>query len=190
MGDPQNPLSSFDLLLGAKQGDARALEELYARYLPRLRRFAHNRLPLASRGALDTGDLVQDTLLRALAHISDFDPQHPGAFLAYLRRMILNRVIDEAQKVKRRPAQETLEDEHVSPQRSPEKGAMTAESLARYERARNSLTPLQRDLVTARLDFGFSAAETAEMLGLPSAGAAQMAYIRALRKLAELMVRA
>ncbi len=60
MGDPADPLSSFDLLLAAKDGDGEALGLLYERYLPRLRRFGHGRLPASCRGALDTNDLVQD----------------------------------------------------------------------------------------------------------------------------------
>ena len=55
--------SSFDLLLLAKEGDARALERLCARYLPRLKRWAHGRLPPSSRGMLDTEDLAQEVLI-------------------------------------------------------------------------------------------------------------------------------
>jgi RNA polymerase sigma-70 factor, ECF subfamily len=190
MGDPQNPLSSLDLLLEAKQGNARALEELYTQYLPRLRRWAHGRLPPSCRGSLETGDLVQEAFLKALAHLADFEPQHPGAFLGYLRTMVHNRIIDEIHKVNRRPTQVALDDEHVSREPSPIVVAITRQGMERYERARLLLKPLQRDLISARLEFEFSAAETAEMFGLPSAGAAQMAYVRALRKLAELMVHA
>ena len=49
MGDPTDPLSSFDLLIAAKDGDSEALGLLYERYLPRLRRFGHGRLPLLPR---------------------------------------------------------------------------------------------------------------------------------------------
>src|SRR5262245_53657626 len=52
--------SSFELLLKAKQGDRQAVERLWARYIPRIRRWAHGRLPASSRGLLDTDDLAQD----------------------------------------------------------------------------------------------------------------------------------
>src|SRR6476660_4357334 len=57
--------SSFALLLRARQGDEVARNELCARYLPRLRRWAHGRLPSCARGHLDTEDIVQDTLMKS-----------------------------------------------------------------------------------------------------------------------------
>src|SRR4051812_38582894 len=50
--------SSFELLLRAKSGESDAVERLCQRYLPRLRRWAHGRLPGSSRGMLDTEDLA------------------------------------------------------------------------------------------------------------------------------------
>ena len=66
--------SSMDLLLRAQAGDNRAVEELCARYLPRLRRWAHGRLPSSSRRLLDTEDLVQDVLLKAVRHVEITNP--------------------------------------------------------------------------------------------------------------------
>src|SRR5687767_3598084 len=50
------------LIARARDGDADALNDLCARYLPRLQRWAHGRLPSGARGAIDTHDLVQETL--------------------------------------------------------------------------------------------------------------------------------
>src|SRR5262245_58727646 len=44
-----NALTSVELLARAQGGDELALNELFARYLPRLRRWAHGRLPLSAR---------------------------------------------------------------------------------------------------------------------------------------------
>jgi hypothetical protein len=44
--------SSFELVLRARGGDQEALNDLCARYLPRLQRWAHGRLPASARGAL------------------------------------------------------------------------------------------------------------------------------------------
>src|SRR5687768_12275975 len=52
--------SSFALLLRAKGGDPQAREELFSRYLPRVRRWAHGRLPAHSRSLLNTDDLAQE----------------------------------------------------------------------------------------------------------------------------------
>jgi RNA polymerase sigma factor (sigma-70 family) len=95
--------STFVLLDLVRAGDARALDRLFSRYVNPLRRFAHGRLPAASRDMLDTNDLVQDTLVASLKHIDAFQPQREGALLAYLRQAVVNRVRDEARRKARRP---------------------------------------------------------------------------------------
>src|SRR5262249_48332972 len=87
--------SSFALVCRARGGDGRALDELCARYLPRLQRWAHGRLPSWARGSLDTHDLVQDTFAQVVKRIQEFEPRHEGAFQAYLRQALLNRVRDQ-----------------------------------------------------------------------------------------------
>src|SRR5262245_12569360 len=82
------------LLEGVRRGDAAARERLFARYLPVLRRWAHQRLPQDARGLRDTDDLVQDTLLSALRRVNDFEHRGEGAFLAYLRQILMNSVRD------------------------------------------------------------------------------------------------
>src|SRR5262245_5756240 len=83
--------SSLELVSRARQGDADALERLCARYLPRLKRWAHGRLPAWARGPLETDDVVQESLVRSVAQLGDFEPRHEAAFQAYLRQAVLNR---------------------------------------------------------------------------------------------------
>ena len=177
--------SSMDLLLRAQAGDNRAVEELCARYLPRLRRWAHGRLPLSSRRLLDTEDLVQDVLIKAVSHVETFHPRHEGAFAGYIRQTLLNRLRDEGRKERRHPRLASIEDEHVDESPSPLENAIGKDALARYEAALARLKPQDRELVIARVELGFTAAEIAAEFRKPSAGAAQMAVSRALVKLAE-----
>src|SRR5262245_59264066 len=86
--------SSMVLIRRAQDGDAAARNELCVRYLPRLQRWAHGRLPKSSRDAVETVDLVQDTFVKALEHLDTFEPRHEGAFQAYLRRTLINMVFD------------------------------------------------------------------------------------------------
>src|SRR5438105_1853267 len=58
--------SSLVLVRRAHDGDTTAINELFVRYLPRLQRWAHGRLPSWARGSLDTHDLVQDTFMQVL----------------------------------------------------------------------------------------------------------------------------
>src|SRR5262245_32922323 len=77
---PANATTSLELVIRANAGDEVASVALYERYRPRLERWAHNRLPQVARGALQTEDLVQDTLTQVFQHLSAFNPRHEGAF--------------------------------------------------------------------------------------------------------------
>ena len=121
--------SSVVLVSRARNGDQRALEQLCSRYLPRLNRWAHGRLPAWARGALDTHDLVQDTLTHVVLRLSAFEPQHDAAFQAYLRQALMNRVRDEIRRSQRRPAPDPLDSAHPSRTASPLEEAIGQEAL-------------------------------------------------------------
>jgi Sigma-70 region 2 len=71
--EADDPNSSMSLLRRAREGDAAALNELLARYLPRLERWASRRLPPALRTLLNTDDLVQDATIKAIAGIGQIE---------------------------------------------------------------------------------------------------------------------
>src|SRR5678815_5286410 len=102
-------LGSVDLIVRAQSGDEAALNDLCARYLPRLQRWAHGRLPASARGALDTHDLVQETLTNVVQRLDKFEPRHEGAFQGYVRQALLNRIRDEARRGVRRGPSQPLE---------------------------------------------------------------------------------
>ena len=93
--------SSVELLTRAQNGDEEARNELCARYLPRLRRWAHGRLPIWAREHLDTEDIVQDTLLRAWRNPSVLD-QTGGSARAWLFTVARRIVIDQSRSASRR----------------------------------------------------------------------------------------
>src|SRR5262249_29139016 len=95
--------ASLDLLERAKAGGRQALEALIARYLPRLRRWAHGRLPAWSRDLAETQDLVQETVFSAFKQIERFEVRGEGALQAYLRQALINRIRAEIRRVGRRP---------------------------------------------------------------------------------------
>ena len=183
----QDPESSIALLLRAKQGEADAIEQLWARYLPRIRRWAHGRLPPSARGMLDTDDLAQEILVRAIQRVDAFQPRHEGAFQGYLRQMLRNRVLDEVRRAARRPMGSLLDDDYTTHDPSPLEIAIGREALERYETALSKLSPLDQQLIFARVELDFSAAEIAAAFDKPSAAAAQMAVSRALMRLAGVM---
>ena len=150
-------------------------------------RLAHGRLPILARSLVDTEDVVQSTLVRALGHVKDFEQERDGAFLAYLRRILFNAIIDEARRVKRAPALGPISEDLANHDRSPLEDAIGSETLEAYEDALNQLTPQQRDAVVGRLEYGYDYGRLARELNSPTANAARMLVSRALVRLAELM---
>jgi RNA polymerase sigma factor (sigma-70 family) len=181
--------SSHVLVSRAQSGDGAALDRLCARYLPRLERWAHGRLPAWARGAIDTQDIVQDTLAQVVRRIETFEARHDGAFQAYLRQALLNRIRDEIRRAQRHPAGDPLDSAKPTSMASPLEEAIGAEALQRYEAALQTLKPEDRDAIVLRVELGLSHAEIADAIGKPSVAAAHMAVSRALVRLAQAMAR-
>ena len=173
--------STKDLVLRAKVGDRSAENEIVRRSLPRLRRFAHGRLPPAVRNGSDTEDIVQESLLHTLQHLPGFDPARPGGLQAYFRVALQNKVKDA---VRRRARFSSLGDvaEPVDRRPSPYDAVKEKELVARQEAVLNQLRPSDRALLVARIELGYDYAQIARLFGKPSADAARVAVHRALRR--------
>lgn len=187
---PPSPESTFELLERARAGDDRALERLCARYLPRLRTWASGRLPRGARDLVDTEDLAQETLVRAVHRFGSFEHRREGALQAYMRQALANRIRDEARRVGRRPAAVDageLEWPDLGP--SPLEETIGRETLVLYEAALARLRDEDREAIVARVELDGTYEELAEVLGKPSADAARMTVSRALVRLAEEMRR-
>ena len=179
--------TTADLLQRARLGDTDALNELFSRYLPSLRRWARGRLPQWTRDLRDTDDLVQETLVQSLKHLGTFQPRHEGALQAYLRQALVNRVRDEVRRTTRRGVSAEIDTHHPDSAASPLEEAIGSEALSRYESALQRLRPEDRELVIARVELGLSYQQIAVSHDKPSADAARMAVSRALVRLAEEM---
>ncbi len=175
---------TIELVLRARQGDSDAVEALLQRCLPSLRRWAHGRLPSRARRYLDTGDLVQDAALHVVRRLEHFEPRHVGAMQAYLRQSVINRIRDEVRRVQRSPAAVELPDDLAGDDTSPLESAIREESYQRYRTALGRLSVRDREVVVARVEAQWTAADIASRFALPSIAAARMAVTRALRRLA------
>jgi RNA polymerase sigma-70 factor (ECF subfamily) len=198
-GSPRDDTSSADaevptdatssLLERAKGGDREALEVLFARHIPSLRRWASGRLPRWARDVADTQDLVQDTVLQVFKRVEAFEPRGDGALQAYLRHALMNRIRNEFRSKGRRPSFEGLDDQAPADNTSPLEAAIRQEQLDRYDAALSRLSEQERDLIVARVEVGLTYEEMAGALGKPSWNAARMATARALLRLAEALKR-
>ena len=175
---------TVELIIRARGGDAAAIDAILQRCLPSLKRWAHGRLPAAARGHLDTGDLVQDAAMNAIARLDTFEPRHVGAMQAYLRQSVINRIRDEMRRFVRRPVAVELPVDLSSDAPSPEEQAIHEQTYARYRAAMNALKPRERELVIARVEAQWTTPEIAQHFGFNTVDGARMAVNRAMQRLA------
>jgi len=185
--DSSDAQSSFALLQRARNGDEDARNELCVRYLPRLRRWAHGRLPGWARQHLDTEDIVQDTLMQSIRQLPEFTPQHERAFCAYVSQALRNRLRDAVRRATARPFAQPLSPEEPAGDPSPLEQAVGVQMLGRYDAALQRLREPDRELVVARVELGLGYDEIAGLLDKPSVPAARVAVSRALVRLASEM---
>ena len=108
---------------------------------------------------------VQSTLLRVLKQLQRFESRHEGAFLAYLRRILLNAMRDQIQRAKTRGVQEPLPDSLPALGASPLEQALGRDTLERYDAAFAKLGEEQQEAVFMRIEMGCTYEQIAEALG-------------------------
>jgi RNA polymerase sigma factor (sigma-70 family) len=179
--------STVELLARARAGDDAALNEVFARAIPALKRWASGRLPRWTRDMIDTDDLVQETVVSTLKHIDVFEYRADAALQAYLRQAVMNRIRNEIRRATRHPSPETLDSAAPDEALSPLEELIGKQTLEAYEEAMAALEPAEREAIIGRVELGLGYEELATAMGRPSADAARMAVGRALLKLARLL---
>jgi RNA polymerase sigma factor (sigma-70 family) len=178
------PESTVELLARARAGDPEALDEVFARAIPLLKRWASGRLPRWAREMIDTDDLVQETVVNTLKHIDVFEYRVDSALQAYLRQAVMNRIRNEIRRATRHPAPAALDSAAPDTGLSPLEELIGKQTVEAYDEAMAALEPEEREAIIGRVELGLSYAELAAAMGRPSADAARMAVGRALLKLA------
>jgi RNA polymerase sigma-70 factor, ECF subfamily len=181
---PERTHSSLTLIERAQHGDERARDELYERYLPRLRRWTHGRLPGWARDHLDTEDIVQDTLLQTIRRLDSFLPNHDRSFCAYLCQAVRNRLTDAVRRSARRPVTESLSPNAAATDPSPFEFAVGRQTAEQYSEALSRLSDSDRELIVARVELGLGYPEITALTGKASQSASRVAVSRALLRLA------
>lgn len=174
--------ATVDLLARIHRGDEAALETLIRRCLAPLRRIGHNRLPRQARSMTDTDDLVQDALVSTVRQLPHFVCRERGALLAYLRRVVRNRVIDEARKCVRQAAWTVPLASCAEESPSPLQRMLGQEDMRRYRAALLQLKARDRALIVLRVEQRLSYRAIAAQLHMTSANAARVASVRATRR--------
>jgi RNA polymerase sigma-70 factor (ECF subfamily) len=183
------------LVAAAAAGDPEALDQLFARCLPRLRRLIALKAGTALRHG-DLDDLVQEAYLEATRQFADYTYQGPDSFFRWLATVALHRLANlqrmaAAQKRDRRrerPLQgdgSTMVPGAVQPAAAgpgPRTVSVGAEAQARLDQALASLSEADRDVITLARVQGLPLQEIAERMGRTK-NAVALLLSRALRKL-------
>jgi RNA polymerase sigma-70 factor (ECF subfamily) len=177
--------STVDLLRRIRAGDTRARDLLYRRYFPVVKRLARGKVPDRARPLYDTDELVHRTMNAAFAHVGTFEHRHEGAFLAFLRKVLHNKIRDIARLTNPELVEMDGGIPHGGP--SPLEATIGTQRLEAYYRALEGLNEQQRQAVTLRLEAGYTYEEIASAIECPSANAARMLIGRALARMAVMM---
>jgi len=183
-----NDLStSMRLLVRANAGQTTAVERLFSRFLPDLRRWAHGKLPSWARMRMDTDDLVQEAFGALHRRMGLFDPDRRHAIQAYLRQVIRNRIRDEIRRAGKVEVSEPRDHDLESPQLLPLDRVIAKEDRQRYLAALSRLRGTDQELIVGRIELGFTYDQLAVAMEKPSPDAARVAVRRAILRLAEEM---
>jgi len=176
--------STMDLCARANDGCPESLNLLIRRQLAPLANWARGRLPLRSRGLMDTEDIVQEVLISTVKQLPNIEQRGPGTMRAYLRQAVLNRIRSELRRTANRPQPSDQLESVADSNPSPLENLVGADALRQYEEALANLSDADRELVIARVELRQTYAEIARDHDKPSPDAARMAVSRALLKLA------
>ena len=187
--------SEQSLLDRVRQGRVSAIEALFTRYAPWVRRRVRGRLPQWARNGITTSDLAQDVLHHTFARLKWFESKHMSALRGYLRRAVENRVQDELRRATRRldksrfikPHEPIGYSEEASPQHQQ---LLNKEMWKRYRDGLKGLNDRDRRLIVGRAELGYSYRQLAAIERMPSPDAARKALKRAVVRLSKIMPKA
>ncbi len=195
-----NEYSVSDLLVGARAGDAQALDRLFQACRSYLVVLARGHVEGRLKSKVDASDIVQQTLLEAYRDFARFEGATEGEWLAWLRRALAHNAADFTRRFRgtdKRQAGREISLEQLAPSSSasvnlPARIDTPSQCLAHKERelqvaaALDQLPAEYREVIQLRNIQRLPFDEVARRLGR-SRPATQMLWMRAIRKLQTLV---
>ncbi len=194
---PENRDQFLQLLQDARGGSQAALGWLLDAYRQYLLAIAHQQLDPDLRAKVATSDLVQQSVLEALAHFEGFNGQSPEEWAAWLCRILAHNLADARRQYrdsqKRQVCREVslgdaplaaLAEIVVSEADSPSAEAIANEEEAALQRALAALTAADRQVVQWRSFERLPFEEIGQRLGC-NAEAARKRWARAVEQLGQ-----
>jgi RNA polymerase sigma-70 factor (ECF subfamily) len=193
--------TTLTLVQRAKTGENQALNLLLDRYMNRVLRIVRMRLGKHLRQKMESMDVVQEVMIRAIKDFDHFELQNEGAFLRWLSALIQNQISDLADfhsAEKRNQNKEASSGKKSDSDRSilsqlpadsiyrPSVQFQLKQDVLELETALDQLSADQREIIIMRQYEELSFKDIGQTLTL-SEDAARMQYTRALGKLTDLM---
>src|SRR5438445_2440774 len=188
----ENSAETEHLLQQIRGGERLAIDPLFARHRPELRRLVQLRLDPKLRPRLDPSDVVQEAQLEALRRLDDYLQEPPMPFRLWLRQLTYDRLLmvrRQHVQARRRTVQRdvALPDQSslLLAQQLLASGSSPSEQLAKREltrrvnRAVGELAETDREIVLMRNFEGLTNQEVSDVLAISPAAASQR-YGRAL----------
>jgi RNA polymerase sigma-70 factor (ECF subfamily) len=204
MDTPRDP-DSLRTLARAAAGDAESWRALLDRHHDRLRRMVVLRLDPRLQGRVDPSDVLQEVYCDAATQLAQYlnNPEVP--FFLWLRSLTATRLAKthrhhlgtQARDARREvslfggpgpmASSAALAARLLAPAPPPSEAVLAEELKARLQEVLDDMEETDREVLTLRHFEQITTAETAQVLGISEAAAGKR-YLRALRRLRELLL--
>jgi RNA polymerase sigma-70 factor (ECF subfamily) len=196
--------NSDALLAKLRNGDMTALGELFSLNRERLWRMVNFRLDQRLRGRVDADDVLQEAYLDAAQRIEHYQNNASMSFFVWLRQIVLQTMIDLHRQhlgaQMRNAAREVSLHGAAYPQAtsislaahllgsltSPSGAAMREEVSIQLEKALDSMSEIDREILALRHFEELTNSEVAEVLNIQQK-AASIRYVRAIARLKDIL---
>lgn len=194
-----------ELLHGIQQGDPDAMNRLLERHRDAVRRLVQMRLDQRVQRRVDVSDVVQDVFVEANRRLADYvNLPQPMPFHLWLRQITQDRIIDAHRRHRASAKRSVDREQHIAvpagmdrssielaaqlvdPELTPAAAATQHEMAQRVEAAIAKLADQDAEIIVMRHYEHLTNQEIAVALEL-SEPAASMRYLRAVRRLRELL---
>lgn len=173
----QSEQTDGELIERWKAGDSRAATQIVTRHADALARFA-----VSSGERVDIEELVQDTFVRAFSSIDSFRGE--SSLRTWLFTIERRLMLDRRRAERRQKATVPVDPADAVTEYDALDALVAEEAESKVRRAVDSLSPMQREVFTLRVEQGMSYRDIAEVVG-STEGAARVHYHNAMRAVKE-----
>ena len=186
------------LVQRAQDGDAEALNDLFARYHQTMVQLAQKKLGARLRSKEEPADLAQTTFREATRDLGRFEYRGEGSLLFWLQKILQNKIRDRAEyysagkrnTAKERPLEATADDERGAYELPADDLSVTRvvardESFVLLHEALKELSEEHRQAITLVFFQGLQLREAGKRMGGRSEDAVRMMLRRAEAKLGD-----